>query len=71
MHWHSYQVTILVHISWIRNAHLDPDDESTKNIMQYHFYISDDKKHDNYFVQHYLEMHRDYVVEGGLNPTSH
>jgi hypothetical protein len=71
MHWHSYQVTILVHISWIRNAHPDPDDESTKNIMQYHFYISDDKKDGSYFVQHCLEMHWDCIVEGGFNPTSH
>jgi hypothetical protein len=34
---------MLVHISWVRNPHPDPDDDSTKSIMQYHFYISDDK----------------------------
>ena len=35
MHWHNYQVSILVHISWVRNPDPDPEDESTRNIMQY------------------------------------
>lgn len=71
MHWHNYQVSILVHISWVRNAHPDPEDESTRNIMQYHFYISDDRKHDSYFVQHCLQMHWDSIVEGGFTPKNH
>jgi hypothetical protein len=39
MHWYSYQVTILVHIMWVRNSNPDPEDESTRSIMTYHFYI--------------------------------
>jgi hypothetical protein len=50
MHWHSYQISILVHIRWVRNPAADPNDESTKNIMTYHFYKSDDPCHDSYFV---------------------
>jgi hypothetical protein len=71
MHWHSYQVTILVHIMWVWNPHPDPNDESTKNIMTYHFYISDDKLHDSYFVQHCLQLHWDSVVESGFIPRNH
>jgi len=50
MHWHSYQVTILVHISWIKNPCPNPNDESTKTLMKYYFYIFYDKSHDSYFV---------------------
>ncbi len=57
MHWHSYQVTIIVHISWMRNPHPNLHDETTKTLMKYYFYISDDKSHDNYFVQHCLLLH--------------
>ena len=71
MHWFSYQITILVHITWVRNPAPDPTDESTKNIMQYHFYISDDRKHDSYFVQHCLQLHWDSVVESGFTPKNH
>ena len=71
MHWHSYQVSILVHITWVRNPEPDPEDASTRNIMQYHFYISDDKKHDSYFVQHCLQMHWDATVEEGFTPKRH
>jgi hypothetical protein len=56
---------------WVRNPHPDPDDESTKNIMTYHFCISDDKLHDSYFVQHCLQLHWDSVVESGFIPRNH
>ena len=72
MHWHNYQITILVHIMWVKNPNPDPDDESTRNIMTYHFYISDNKLHDSYFVQHCLIMlHWDSVVESGFIPRNH
>jgi hypothetical protein len=71
MHWHSYQVTILVHIMCVRNPHPNPDDESTQNIMTYHFYISDDKLHDSYFVQNCLQLYWDSVVESGFIPRNH
>jgi hypothetical protein len=34
MHWHNYQCTILVHISWIWNPHLDLGDENSITIMK-------------------------------------
>jgi hypothetical protein len=71
MHWYSYQVTILVHIMWVRNSNPDPEDESTRSIMTYHFYIFDDKLHDSYFVQHCLLLHWNSVVGAGFTPRNH
>jgi hypothetical protein len=34
----------------MKNPNPNPDDEDSKTIMKYHFYIYDDKTHDNYFV---------------------
>ena len=59
-----------MHVTWVSNPSSDPTDESTKNIMQYQFYISDDRKHDSYFVQHYLELHLDSIVESGFTPKN-
>jgi len=50
MHWHSYKVTILAHITWQHIQDVDPHDEISNVIMKYHFHISDDKSHDSYFV---------------------
>ena len=71
MHWHSYQVTILVHISFMRNLNPDPNDDSSKTLVKYHFYISDDRKHDSYFVQHCLMLHWDSLEESGFKPKNH
>ena len=71
MHWHSYQISILVHITWVRNQTADPNDKSTRNIMTYHFYISDDPYHDSYFEQHCLLLHWQHVVSTGFEPKIH
>jgi len=57
MHWHSYHITILMHITWKRNPNAISDDEDSKTMMRYHFYISDEKTHDSYLVQHCLLLH--------------
>jgi hypothetical protein len=36
--------------------------------MKYYFYISDDKTHDNDFVQHCLLLHWKDIVNGGFRP---
>jgi hypothetical protein len=71
MHCHSYQITILVHKMWVRNPNPDLEDESTRSIMTYHFYISDDKLHDSYFVQHCLLLHWDSMVGASFIPRNH
>jgi hypothetical protein len=57
MQWHNYQVTILVQIPWMRNPNPNLDDEDSKTIMKYHFYLYVDKTHANAFVQHCLLLH--------------
>jgi hypothetical protein len=42
---------------------LNPYDEDSKIVMTYHFYISNDKIHDSYFVQHYLRLHWEDLVK--------
>jgi hypothetical protein len=50
----------------MQNPNLDPNDEDFKIVMKYHFYISNDKTHDSYFVQHYLFLHWEDTVKVGL-----
>ena len=58
MHWWSTQVTILVHITYVRN--LTGSIEKTL-----HFYISDDKQHDTLFVQHCFMLHDRWLKQQG------
>lgn len=57
MHWHSYQINILVHICFCHNLHFDPYNEKTSIFNEYYFYISNDHKHDSEFVQHCFKIH--------------
>ncbi len=41
MHWHIYQVSILVHTSFHHNPTLNPYDDDSKILTKYHFYILD------------------------------
>jgi hypothetical protein len=59
MHWHFFQVIILVHITfWVDPTSGQRNDEK-KIIKETHFYVSDDKEHDTLFMQHCLLMHWD------------
>ena len=71
MHWHSYQVTILVYIMWVKSPNSNPEEESTRSIMAYHFYIFDNKLYESHFVQHCLLLHWDSVVGAGFIPRNH
>ncbi len=56
----------MVHITWQQNLNLDLYDETNSDvIMKYHFYIFNDKSHDNYFMQHSLLLHWQSVLDGG------
>jgi hypothetical protein len=50
MHWHTYHISILVHICFHHNPTLDLYDEKSQILIGYHFYIFDDQKHDFEFV---------------------
>jgi hypothetical protein len=55
----------------MRNSNPDLDDGNSNIIMGYYFYVSNDKTHDNYFVQHYLLLHLEDIVNGGFRPKRH
>ncbi len=57
MHWHSHQISILVHIGFHHNLAPDPYDEDLKILTEYQFYISNNCKHDLEFVQHCFKLH--------------
>ena len=64
MHWWSNQVTILVHITYLRN--------STGIVeKKLHFYISDDKMHDTLFVQHCFILHDTWLKQKGHHFQHH
>ena len=63
MHWYSDQVTIFVHITYVRLA-------GVVN-KYYHFYISDDKSHDTLFVQHCFMLHYQWLKELGVAFKQH
>jgi len=71
MHWHSFQITILVHITYCHNPNQDPHDEDSFILIDYHFYISNDCKHDSKFVQHCFKLHWGYIFYQGFQPTWH
>jgi hypothetical protein len=71
MHYHSYQIYILMHINFHHNPTLDPYDEESKILIEYHFYISDDCKHDSEFAQHCFKLHWQHMVEQGYTPQWH
>jgi hypothetical protein len=62
---------ILVHICFRRNPTLDSCDENSQILIEYHFYIFDDRKHDSKFVQHYFKLHWQYMVDNGHTPQWH
>jgi hypothetical protein len=71
MHWHSYQINILVHITYRHNPRLDPYDEESLILIEYHFYIFDDRKYDSKFVQRYFKLHWEHMVTNGYAPKWH
>jgi hypothetical protein len=73
MHWHSIQLTILVHICYRWN----PNYITSKNygeiflFIEYHYYISDDMEHDTLFVQHCFEFHWTHLTMHEIYPNEH
>ncbi len=63
MYWHSYQISIIVHISFHHNLAPNPYDENLRILIEYHFYILDNHKHDLEFMQHCFKLHWQYMVE--------
>lgn len=68
MHWHTYQVSILVHICFCHNLTPDPFDEKFQILIEYHFYIFYDRKHDYEFVQNCFKLHWEHMVQHDYAP---
>jgi len=64
MHWHSFQLTIFVHIcyKWNEAYVANPNFGAKKFIIKYHYYILNDTKHDTLFVQHCFELHLEQLT---------
>jgi len=69
MYWHSYHIFILVHISYCFNLNYDPYDEDSRVLIEYQFYVSNDRKHDSEFEKHYFQLHKKHISDQGLKPT--
>jgi hypothetical protein len=65
MHWHSSQITILVHITYRLDA------LTNSMVKESHFYLSDDKTHDTLFVQHCFLQHWEWLKGQGVNVARH
>lgn len=66
MHWHTFHINILVHITLRHNLHANPYDENSCILIEYHFHIFNDQKHDSKFVQHCFKLHWNHIVGFGI-----
>lgn len=71
MYYHSYQVTIMVHITYRRNPDFVEDGDFPKLIKAAHFWISDDREHDTLFVQFCFIQHWEWLQSQGVTPREH
>lgn len=72
MHWYNSKISILVHITYRMNLDFDPKNPQSSQILkEVHYYISNNKMHNNLFVQHVLILHWDYLKNLGCYPRLH
>jgi len=72
MHWHNFQISILVHITYHRNPEYDILDScSLPFLKEVHYYVSNDKHHDSLFVQHAFMLHWEFLQTIGCFPSQH
>lgn len=74
MHWHLFQLTILVHICYRWNIDYiqNPNFFAKKLVIEYRYYISDDLEHDTLFVQHCdFKLHWAQLIERGFYYNEH
>jgi len=56
MHWFSFHITIMVHITYRRNKDFDLIEHESKILKDIHYYISNENEHDTFFVQHVFKL---------------
>ncbi len=59
MHWHSFVLTILVHIYYMWNMTYIANTNCGENkpLIEYHYFISNDVEHDTLCMQHCFGQH--------------
>ena len=72
MHWHSVQITILVHITYRHNPDFVEGDLVEPEILkETHYYISDAPEHDSAYVQHAFSLNWKHLTDRGCFPHRH
>ena len=71
MHWHSQQITILVHITYRLNPKYDDQFPKSRILKETHYYLSDEKEHDSLFVQHAFKLHWKFLKQRQCYPKRH
>ena len=71
MYYHSDQISILVQVTYCADVQDDVLEEGVQLRRETHFYISDDKSHDTFFVQHCLMLHWRWMQSKGFSPETH
>jgi hypothetical protein len=66
MHWHNFQMTILVDITYRPNPNYDPIDPNSQVLKEVHYYVSDDNNHDTFFIQHAFRLHWKFLKTKGF-----
>jgi hypothetical protein len=72
MHWHNFQVTILVLIRYQPSLVLhDLINLDSSLIKEVHYFVLDDTSHDTLFVQHDFMLHWSHLQSQGCIPNNH
>jgi hypothetical protein len=71
MHWHSQQITILVHITYMWNPEYDEQVPESRILKESHYYVSDEKEHDSLYVQHAFNLHWEFLKQKSLYLKCH
>jgi hypothetical protein len=71
MHWHNFQVTILVHITYRRNPNYDHVHPNSQVLKEVHYYVSNDNNHEMFFVQHAFKLHWKFLKTRSCFPSLH
>jgi hypothetical protein len=68
MHWLSFQMTVLVHITYQHNLDHDVALNRPEILKEVHYYVSNEKDHNTLFVQHAFRLHWEYLKSKRCHP---
>jgi hypothetical protein len=71
IHCHNFQVSILVHICYMKLAQGQTSEDGSRVVKEVHYYVSDDIMHDTLFVQHAFMLHWHHLKHEGSFPKVH